>query len=412
MTRAALCFICALALPLAAGAQELLQDLRASEKRFVQAALALAETYDGLLDGAFGARSQSALDRYVAETGAASEDEALATALSDFAREWRSHDWRGERSPSRVFSYVAPSKIPEGLRVEVATDGNQTTDDRHAAILSAAVPGSEPYELRRDHFRVTSVESEAGGRIYLRSNRQGSGGFDSIRIDADAANRGRLQLIASSVSDRANASLDPPTDGSLAALFSTPAPAIPRGMALGLAGNVLAAARTTVEGCGPISLSDGTDLQPLSVDDGPVVFFAAQADLPDGLAVADAGALQIGADLMLHGLEEPPFVGRIVVLDLGGLAIGGLELLVGADPPPGAFTVAVRPEAQVAGAVAIAQDGTALGVVIGPATEDAGADGLWHVSDPTVLRRLVGAAGGTQAGDVETSIHSLICSER
>lgn len=181
----------------AAGAQDDLfapfdaRGLGVAEKRMLQAALAAEGAYSGLLDGAWGAGSQAALDGWTqAVFGRDATPADAALLLDGFAARVGREGW-GWTDPSAtglpvfvplgqmVRSTPKPGRTDfEDLARGILVIVDQTTAAEVAALHAGFLDGPmavPPYQLRRQDLWVTSVRKADGGDVYLRSDRRGAG---------------------------------------------------------------------------------------------------------------------------------------------------------------------------------------------------------------------------------------------
>ncbi|WP_308915912.1 hypothetical protein [Jannaschia sp. LMIT008] len=241
------CLILALALPLAAPLPADAQArsirlsapfdpgvLTRSERRTLQAALALQGDYDALLDGLWGRGSRAALDSYAARTsrvrGATWRD--VRSLMRAYDAEWDANDWGPVwHDAERVF-HLRPDGLldrqdlgdetrfvsPDGGLILVSRIDTRNPIDLHDAVAADAPRGTDPYRLSEDRRIVTAASMREGREVYMRSD-FGGGVWMTHMVLADAANEGRMGLIASSFARERIGPLDPRSGPVLGALL-------------------------------------------------------------------------------------------------------------------------------------------------------------------------------------------------
>lgn len=186
-----------------------------SEKRFLQASLAMEGYYSGLLDGVWGRGSQTALERYSTdEFDTPKPMNAHAAFLaSTTATRWFAEGWEYQYVGYLDLSVLLPSKgltmiedngqhkvwehNSEKLTIhfnDLDTDGVRRI---HDAITSASDLVAKPYSLRGSGAWVTSVLTTSGS-IYMRSDLI-SGSWSTVIVDAAPQMDGVASLISSSI---------------------------------------------------------------------------------------------------------------------------------------------------------------------------------------------------------------------
>lgn len=245
LARLALALAACLALALPAAAQRIaLSDpfdvgrLGFEERRTLQAAMALEGTYDALIDGAWGAGSRLALTR---ATGRG--DPRWADVRELVRRYDAAHDrdgWRGVWHGDTEVWHLRPDALlrredgptetrfvsPGGGLVILSRRDAGRPDALADAFAQDARAGAPPYRLTRDDRLVFAAQMTGGRHVYVRSDRA-RGGWETHVVLADEANRGRLQLVASSFARARGASLDPSDHPVLGALLAGDLPRRP-----------------------------------------------------------------------------------------------------------------------------------------------------------------------------------------
>lgn len=303
-----------LAVPAAVPAQDLAGQefdarlLSPREKRVVQAALAFAGDYVGMLDGAWGKGSQRALERYSRRTAATDKPlfRNLLPLLTAFEAERISSGWM-VFYPSRTGVSLA---IPQSLLKMDERDGQialrapgedlvilvnfgslDQTLALHGALAARAEPGRESYQSFKPARLITSIPLKGGSSAYMRSDPSG-GIWVSFTILAASWQGGRLAVIAGSIQRGRGEELGLPPGGVLAGLMRPAAAAAPpasarpaspvapppaagsdaldraRGSGTGFYLNAtdLLTASHVVHDCAGLSLQDGTPLTVVADD--------------------------------------------------------------------------------------------------------------------------------------------------
>jgi serine protease Do len=202
-------------------AAELYQPLDTSrltytEARALQAALALFGTYNGLIDGSFGAGSQHAIDAYARQTGwptpATNETAALAVFTSQAL--FNIAGWDSAYIDSMDTSLILPwghmTKTSDGDYMDVWKDDNSSIyvgvgsgslDNMlyaHSVTLGHGLAGREPYTLRRADTWITSV-STPGGSEYFRSDRLADGSWTAVLVQGDNKDAGLFAIVTGGI---------------------------------------------------------------------------------------------------------------------------------------------------------------------------------------------------------------------
>lgn len=166
--------------------------LTEEEKRLVQIGLAASGHYVGVIDGAWGRRSQEALEAYGRSNDSDWADEALfwhAIALTEWTKSLLDAAELSYRSfPAYGLQMIAPSGRlvidPEdgriarlqgpGLTIVLSRQDSYLATGLHDAMVREHAMTTAPYTVRRDDRLVTSVETSSQ-RYYARSERTGPG---------------------------------------------------------------------------------------------------------------------------------------------------------------------------------------------------------------------------------------------
>lgn len=192
------------------------RDLTLDDKRFLQTALAFAGTYRGLLDGAWGSRSQRAFEQYSEkEFGTRSEDWHMALLAYDFFNLLERDGWNIQYLPALGMSVMVPAKTlitdapsddfinyrhsRSSLSISVGTLTTRAAQNVHKYTLGKRNLGVAPYTVRRDNFAVTSVSLPDGSTIYTRSNYI-SDAWSTIILSASRSDANILNAVSASIS--------------------------------------------------------------------------------------------------------------------------------------------------------------------------------------------------------------------
>ncbi|MFD1510643.1 trypsin-like peptidase domain-containing protein [Lacimonas salitolerans] len=359
------------------------RPLSQTEKRFLQAALAMAGYYTGLLDGVWGNRSQMALERYTAaEFDGVEPLNAHAAYLSSIMLgRWIDEGWDYKNISYLAISMMLPVQnltlVEEtGLyqewhhtskNLKVLFNDLDSVDLRrlHEDVVSDLNPRMEPYTLRSADTWVTSLLDQ-NDTIYVRSDLI-AGTWSTVVIFAGADLQAEVGLIAASIRPGRPPEIIPSMQGRLTSLADELADSIrgsigqsppeagaalpvqpgerPRGTTSGTAFYVTAngVALTNahvIEGCEAITL-DGMPAEILaqsSVFDLAALRLETSVETePLPFATGDAG---LNADITiagypLHGLLGGLNVGRGSVSSLKGLQGDETSIQISAPVQPG-----------------------------------------------------------------------------
>ncbi|MGR3541295.1 MAG: S1C family serine protease [Hasllibacter sp.] len=211
------------------------EALLPSEVRLVQAGLALAGRYHGLIDGRWGAGSARALTGYAREISPQVRDwrdvmwgDALLAAL-EAEEEFRIGGWAPYGFPRDTLSLAAPSALlapryddphptvatpSRDLLVRMVRDGPSGTADMHEWLADNHVGGTELYRAVRDRRWITRGRLPGGKTVYLRSHRRGATWVTVlVQWEDGQAHRGRL--IAASIAEGPQPEIAAPGHGIL-----------------------------------------------------------------------------------------------------------------------------------------------------------------------------------------------------
>jgi len=186
--------------------------LTRQELRIVQAALVLENAYTARVDGAWGEGSRRALDVWLRENsrnGQATWGQ-IRRLVRIYQSEHQASGWREIWHEDQNLWHMRPDGILQhrdserGTRLATADAGLIVTvrgstrrpDNIHQSVLRGLRRGTQPTQVDRDAFIVTSAELEGGRSTHVRSDFYDGTWITHIVI-ADQFNRPRLQLIAS-----------------------------------------------------------------------------------------------------------------------------------------------------------------------------------------------------------------------
>lgn len=213
-----------------------------ADRRFLQAALVWSGDYVGLTDGDWGARSAAALEAWAAREagGAARSPEALRPLLMPLVEEVWSDGWGVINLEDVGLSVALPSALL-GPMVEVGAglEARSLGDDLVFRVLFDDVAGTwamhdwmaanhagpeEFYASDRGDRMVSAATLGNGKRVYLRSALM-DGFVLSMQVIAEPWQRGRLELIASTMQWGRAPDLWPAPGGPLDLMLSAEPPA-------------------------------------------------------------------------------------------------------------------------------------------------------------------------------------------
>ncbi|MCV2864848.1 trypsin-like peptidase domain-containing protein [Albidovulum sediminicola] len=190
------------------------RPLTRAEKRFLQAALAMAGFYTGLIDGAWGEGSQAALERYSFATFETEPTNAHAAWLTGItAQAWLDDGWEYEHIRHINISAMIPSAK---LMMVSQTGAKQSWEHRekdlrvifedletdymkafHGAVATMEGRIGSAYRHRGTDRWVTSVMFDTG-TVYVRSDLI-SGTWSTTSIYAGPGLKGEVGLISGSI---------------------------------------------------------------------------------------------------------------------------------------------------------------------------------------------------------------------
>lgn len=185
------------------------------EKRLLQAGLAFANVYNGLIDGAWGSGSQRALERFTVENGGSAafvtNADAVYAAMQAFAA-INAEGWERQYISALDMSFLVPTAVlvdgaPSDVFVNMNVSGrsigySMTIDNGVAAesyhLYTARQAVGEAYTVRRPKLWITSARTSEGVTLYTRSDLR-SGGWSTLMISGADRDAGALAAITGSI---------------------------------------------------------------------------------------------------------------------------------------------------------------------------------------------------------------------
>ncbi len=354
------------------------------EKRLLQAGLAFANFYNGLIDGAWGSGSQRALESFTAESGGSAafvtNADAVLAAMEAFTA-INAEGWERQYISALDLSFLvptaamvdgAPSDAFVNMNVSGRSIGYSMTIDTGAAAESyhaytARQAVGEVYTVRRPKLWITSARTSDGVTLYTRSDLR-AGGWSTLMISGRDRDAGALAAITGSIEpgyapaigispgrlatgvevlarivaeEEAPESPLPPMPGANVAK-ADPAPS-PSGSGTGFlvteTGHLLTN-QHVVSGCGSLTV-DGHSATVLA-EDGVFDLALLQVDALSGAAVAPfAGSpARLNSDVTVVGFPLSGLLGglnvtRGAVTSTKGIGGDGINMQISAPVQPG-----------------------------------------------------------------------------
>ena len=199
-------------MPIEKSVANLLTD---QEKRLLQAGLAFANFYNGLIDGAWGSGSQRALERFTAESGGSAafvtNADAVLAAMEAFTA-INAEGWERQYVSALDMSFLVPTAaLVDGetsdafvnMNVSGRSIGYSMTIDTGAAAetyhaYTARQAVGEVYTVRRPKLWITSARTPDGVTLYTRSDLR-AGGWSTLMISGADRDAGALAAITGSI---------------------------------------------------------------------------------------------------------------------------------------------------------------------------------------------------------------------
>ncbi len=374
-------------------------DLRAlgnQDARFLQAALVWSGDYAGLTDGDWGTRSQEALDRWVARSGAGD----LRPLLLDLAEEvaeggWTTLNLEGVTValPTR-FLRPGPEE-PDSLEFRSPGDdlvfrlllsSPREAWEMHAWMMGNHAGPGAPYQSARDDRIVSAITLPNGREVYLRSAFLDGLGL-SMQVVNEPWQERRADLIASTMQWGSAPDLWPEPGGLLEALLlgpegrpGQPAPLNPpralppAGPLLGtgtgffVAPDVVVTAAHVVEQCRDVRLEDGSPLRLLAYDRA-LDLAALAASRPSGhwLPLGPPDGPRLGEPVLALGF---PFFGLDMTANQGlSVTTGNVSSLPRVADARSRVQITTPVQPGNSGGPLLSDDGQVLGVVVSRAND-------------------------------------------
>ncbi len=211
------------------------RPLRNDEKVFLQGALSLQGYYQGLLDGAWGRQSQSAIERYSAEIyDNVPLNVHIAPLVLDFDESNEDEDWttnylaefgvslilpaRNLRLIKREPGYLYWEHTSNSLNISISdmTQGQMVA--LHQDIRQSISYLREPYTIQYSNRWVTSISHKSGNLVYIRSDLIGDQ-WSTVFIATEPHDANSLNFISTSISIGRVNEFRLPLDGEIERLF-------------------------------------------------------------------------------------------------------------------------------------------------------------------------------------------------
>ncbi|MCE5973420.1 serine protease [Sinirhodobacter sp. WL0062] len=211
------------------------RDLTSTEIRFLQAAMAIKNTYVGMIDGKWGARSTQSLQAYIRKRDLDLDLENLpniapvALAL-DTITIFADEGWSRYHFDFADLSFLSPRETMSSsvssnglsldfndsvssLAISLTSGDVDRTVAFHRYALDNAV--SAPYTVRKDAVLITSAQVTEGKTLYVRSDKITSSEWSTILVSALDRDAGRMALVTGSILPHRGGDLDLPKGGEL-----------------------------------------------------------------------------------------------------------------------------------------------------------------------------------------------------
>ncbi len=387
--------------------------LDASEKRLLQTALAVAGDYRGTLDGAWGPRSQAAIEAYAErEFGSAALNAHAAALVLAFIDEVSASGWDFSYLPDLDVSLALPlarlgrAESEEGGQRRWTDDGSLTvlthrfdaeeTQRWHGAAVKANARAEALFTERRPGLLVTRGMLRDGRNFFTRSERRGDH-WATVFLAGEADQADAVNLAAASIRAGHPLPWDLPEHGRLSGFvieteallassapdgtipWTTAAPSSPRaeplpgedlggtrtGSGFYLGARTVVTAHHVVEGCTRVTLADGRALEVIASDsDLDVAALRAPGPVGHWLSLAN-GALRLGQQVHAVGFPYYSIAGTSL-----NLTTGNVSALAGVDDDWRFFTFSAPVQPGNSGGPLIDSRGAVRGLVVARLSED------------------------------------------
>ncbi|MFA9229649.1 MAG: serine protease [Microgenomates group bacterium] len=356
--------------------------LTAEEKRFLQAGLAFANAYNGMIDGAWGQGSQRALERYEVRNGRSefvTNADVLFLALDAYTI-LEKDGWVRQYNSALDMSFLVPTVgfvagAPNENFINMELAGTSlgyslTVGDGYEAQplheFTAQEATGEVYQVRKPLLWITSARTVGGLSLYTRSDfRQGL--WSTIMLSAQDNDAGALSAVTGSIQpgfaqqigispgvlatgiETMSAMLD---DGSTGQVAAAPAPVAspPVGAeepTQGFGTGFLVSSEGdfvtnnhVVKGCGTVSI-DGILATVVATDEAfdLALLRVSPAPMNEPATFAEKPA-RLNSDVTVIGYPLPDLLGglnvtRGSVTSLKGIAGDGVRMQISAPVQPG-----------------------------------------------------------------------------
>jgi serine protease Do len=190
------------------------RQLTEQEKRFLQAGLAFQNHYNGMIDGAWGQASQTALERHLQANGGTmfvTNADVLFVAIDTFEA-LDSEGWERQYYSGLDMSFLVPTKVlVEGARSDnfvnmnvtgrsigysMTIDDGRETQGYHEYTAGQAI--GDVYTVRRPTLWITSARTADGISLYTRSDYR-RGVWSTLMISASDSDAGAFAAITGSI---------------------------------------------------------------------------------------------------------------------------------------------------------------------------------------------------------------------
>jgi serine protease Do len=188
--------------------------LTTEEKRFLQTGLAFANSYNALLDGAWGAGSQRALERYEVRNGRTefvTNADVVFLAFDTFTT-LDNLGWERKYNAALDMSFLVPqvgfvAGAPSDYVVNFELQGTSLgyslvradgwrTEPLHQYTVREAI--GDVYQVRKPLLWITSARTASGATLYTRSDFRG-GSWSTIMLSATDSDAGLLAAVTGSI---------------------------------------------------------------------------------------------------------------------------------------------------------------------------------------------------------------------